>query len=64
MNTYAVAISIHPTRIDETVIRLRKRGFTAYTESTDARQFYIVTDASRAAVILDAGHGLFLESQF
>ena len=64
MNTYAVSTTIQTTRIDATVIRLRKRGFTAYTESTDGRQFYIVTDASRAAVLLDAGNGLFLETQF
>lgn len=60
-NTYEVAKDVPADFVDEVVIRLRKRGFKAHSESTECgKQFYVVSDASRAAVILQSGVGWFL----
>ncbi len=61
MNTFHVSSGILARVVDDVVIGLRRRGFTAYSESSECgTQFYIVTDAPRAAVLLQSGSGLFI----
>lgn len=61
MATYPVDIHVPACVVDNVAIRLRRRGFVAYVESSECgKKFYIVTDATRAAVNLEAGNGLFL----
>jgi len=60
LNTFAVSEHFL-SRADATVIALRKAGYTAYSESDEqGKQYYIVTDASRAIVLLTGGHGQML----
>lgn len=61
METYHVCAGISADAVDSVVIGLRRRGFTAYSESAECgKKFYIVTDAPRASVLLQSGNGLFL----
>jgi hypothetical protein len=62
MNTFPVSILAPASWVDETVIRLRKRGFTAYSESSECgKKLYVVTDAPRSVVLMEAGRGGFLD---
>lgn len=44
------------SRLDNTVILLRREGFVAWAES----DLTLVTNAPRATILLVAGHGQFL----
>ena len=60
MNTFSVS-EYFLSRADAAVIALRRAGYIAYSESDEhGKQFYIVTNATRAAVLLIGGHGQML----
>jgi hypothetical protein len=61
MLSYKIATDYPVGLIPELVICLRKRGFQAYQESAESTNF-IVTDASRAALILLSGFGWVIEN--
>lgn len=62
MRTYSINKRIPSSLVDEAAIALRKRGFSAYVESSECgTKFYLVTDATRAGIIVVTGDGWFVE---
>lgn len=59
MTTYTINPRFSRADADIVANRLRKDGFSAWTETQDGKPV-LVTDAGRSTVLLAAGHGQFL----